>query len=68
MLCKEIDLVTEEVYKKVNIPDWFFDKSAEIAKAVKLKSLNDDDQNINILNLKLYSILFCCIVNDLDRV
>jgi hypothetical protein len=68
LLCKEIDLLTEEVYKKVNIPDWFFDKSAEIAKAVKLKSLNDDDQNINILNLKLYSILFCCIVNDLDRV
>lgn len=53
---------------KVNIPEWFFDKSAEVAKAAKLRSLSEDEQNINILNLRLYTILFCCIVNDLDRV
>jgi hypothetical protein len=54
--------------EKVNIPEWFFDKSAEVAKAAKLKSLAEEDLNINILNLRLYSILFCCIINDLDRV
>lgn len=66
-LCMEIDALKEEVSEKVNIPDWYFDKSAEIAKANKLKNLSQEDQNINILNLRLYMILFSCIVNDLDR-
>jgi len=67
-LCKDIDSLTKDVQKRINIPEWFFDKTAEVAKAAKLKALTDDEQNINILNLRLYSILFCCIINDLDRV
>lgn len=33
-----------------------------------LKNLDPEDRNINILNLKMYSLLYSVILNDFDRV
>ena len=50
----------------MNIPDSFFMRAGDADKQA-LTRLSDDDDNVNILNLKLFSILYSCIINDLDR-
>ncbi|CAD8134451.1 unnamed protein product [Paramecium octaurelia] len=66
-LCKSID----ELYKKIKtsliIPEVFFDRSKDVSLQTVLKTLDPEDRNINILNLKLYSILYAVILNDFDR-
>jgi len=50
------------------IPEEFFDRSKDISITTVLKDLDPEDRNINILNLKIYSLLYSVILNDFDRV
>lgn len=50
------------------IPEIFFDRSKDVSIATIVKNLDPEDRNINILNLKIYSILYSVILNDFDRV
>lgn len=50
------------------IPEVFFDRSKDLSIITVLKNLDPEDRNINILNLKMYSLLYSVILNDFDRV
>ena len=50
------------------IPEEFFDRSKDVSITTVLKDLDPEDRNINILNLKIYSLLYSVILNDFDRV
>lgn len=52
----------------IMIPEIFFDRSKDVSIATIVKNLDPEDRNINILNLKIYSILYSVILNDFDRV
>ena len=62
-----MDKIYIELREKLGIPEQFFDRSSDIERYAKLRLLSEDESNVNILNLKLFSILFSCIINDLDR-
>lgn len=60
-LCQKVKNVHEKIKKDVNIPEVYF--TMQESKGIKFV----DSQNINILNLKLYSIYYSTIANDYDR-
>ncbi|CAD8050075.1 unnamed protein product [Paramecium sonneborni] len=66
-LCKSIDEIYKKIKSTIIIPEVFFDRSKDISLQTVLKTLDPEDRNINILNLKLYSILYSVILNDFDR-
>ncbi|CAD8051238.1 unnamed protein product [Paramecium sonneborni] len=66
-LCKSIDELYKKIKSTIVIPEVFFDRSKDISLQTVLKTLDPEDRNINILNLKLYSILYSVILNDFDR-
>ncbi|CAD8159175.1 unnamed protein product [Paramecium octaurelia] len=66
-LCKSIDELYKNIKSTIIIPEVFFDRSKDISLQTVLKTLDPEDRNINILNLKLYSILYAVILNDFDR-
>ncbi|CAK71269.1 unnamed protein product (macronuclear) [Paramecium tetraurelia] len=66
-LCKSIDQLYKKIKTSIIIPEVFFDRSKDISLQTVLKTLDPEDRNINILNLKIYSILYAVILNDFDR-
>ena len=67
-LCKHIDRLYEDIKSSIIIPEIFFDRSKDVSKATVYRTCDIEDRNINVLNLKIYSLLYSVVLNDFDRV